>query len=75
PDAHGGCLAGIGFTMALFITALAFDPNVTGSSELLDKGKTGTLAGSVFSAIAGVILLWIFMPKTYKAAAAEKVAA
>ena len=64
----GGCLAGIGFTMALFITALAFDPNVIGSYELLDKGKTGTLAGSVFSAIVGVILLWFFMPKLYKPA-------
>jgi Na+:H+ antiporter, NhaA family len=48
----GGYLAGIGFTMSLFISALALPV------ELLDAGKVGTLIGSVISAVfgAGVLL-------------------
>jgi NhaA family Na+:H+ antiporter len=47
----GGMLAGIGFTMALFIAALAVE------GELLDKAKVGVLSASLLSAAAGVIVL------------------
>ena len=47
-----GILAGIGFTMSLFIASLAFnDP------ELLDLSKIGVLTGSVFSGILGFLFL------------------
>ena len=47
----GGCLAGIGFTMALFIADLALkDP-------LLDPAKTGILIASGISAILGMLIL------------------
>ncbi|MNE17106.1 Na(+)/H(+) antiporter NhaA [compost metagenome] len=49
--AGGGLLAGIGFTMALFIANLAFP------ESLIDSAKLGIFAASVFSAVAGVILL------------------
>ncbi len=50
-----GCLAGIGFTMSLFIAGLALD------GELLEAGKVGTLTGSALSAIAACALLWWFL--------------
>jgi NhaA family Na+:H+ antiporter len=46
-----GFLAGIGFTMALFIAGLAL------SGDLLDSSKIGILIGSLISAVAGVIIL------------------
>ena len=49
--AAGGFLAGIGFTMALFIANLAFDTN------LINSAKLGILTASVFSAVAGIALL------------------
>jgi len=49
--AGGGLLAGIGFTMALFIADLAFDEN------LLNSAKLGIFAASIVSAIAGVAVL------------------
>ena len=49
--AAGGLLAGIGFTMALFIANLAFSPS------LINAAKLGILSASVFSAVAGVVLL------------------
>jgi NhaA family Na+:H+ antiporter len=52
-----GCLAGVGFTMSLFIAGLAL------STELLDAGKIGTLAGSTLSAVLGVTLLVWFLPR------------
>ena len=52
--AGGALLAGIGFTMALFIAHLAF------SKDLIDAAKLGILSGSVASAVAGVALLaWV----------------
>lgn len=46
------CLTGIGFTMSLFIGMLAFD-----SRDSLDQVRIGVLAGSILSAIAGVMAL------------------
>lgn len=49
--AGGGMLAGIGFTMALFIANLAFSESLIGSAKL------GILLASVVSAVAGLALL------------------
>ncbi len=46
-------LCGIGFTMSLFISALAYP----GSQMLGDHAKLGVIAGSVCSAVAGYLLL------------------
>ncbi len=46
-------LCGIGFTMSLFIGALAFP----GDAALVDQAKVGTLAGSLLAAIAGFLVL------------------
>lgn len=46
------CLAGIGFTMSLFIGMLAF-----GESPMLNAAKLGILGGSLLAAIAGAIIL------------------
>jgi NhaA family Na+:H+ antiporter len=51
-----GCLAGIGFTMALFIAGLAL------TGEVLDTAKIGILAGSVVSAALGIGLLLAILP-------------
>jgi NhaA family Na+:H+ antiporter len=53
----GGFLAGIGFTMALFISGLAL------SGPVLDAAKVGVMAGSALSAVVGITLLVIFLPK------------
>jgi Na+:H+ antiporter, NhaA family len=47
-----GFLAGIGFTMSLFIAGLAF-----GNSEFLDFAKVGIIAGSFVSALIGYYIL------------------
>ena len=46
-------VAGIGFTVALFIAALAFP----GAPALLDEAKVGILAGSLASGVVGAIVL------------------
>jgi NhaA family Na+:H+ antiporter len=55
-----GWLAGIGFTMSLFIATLAFEQ----SDLLLKQAKIGVLTGSLFSAIGGSILLLIANART-----------
>lgn len=50
--AGAGLLAGIGFTMALFIGQLAFGPGA-----LLDQAKLGILLASLVAALAGAFLL------------------
>ncbi|HEY7041131.1 MAG TPA: Na+/H+ antiporter NhaA, partial [Methylomirabilota bacterium] len=52
-----GLLAGIGFTMSLFVSELAF-----GGSALLDAAKLGILVGSLISAICGYLVLRAALP-------------
>ncbi|HYD01522.1 MAG TPA: Na+/H+ antiporter NhaA [Phycisphaerales bacterium] len=49
-------IAGIGFTMSLFIANLAF-PGATHPSQL-DHAKIGVLAGSTVAGLIGLALLW-----------------
>jgi len=53
-----GCLAGIGFTMSLFISDLAFD-----NETLIATAKVGILAASLVSGILGFIILSRSLPK------------
>ena len=54
-ELYGVCvLAGIGFTMSLFIGSLAFEGDGT---ELTSHVKLGVLTGSLLSAICGAIIL------------------
>jgi NhaA family Na+:H+ antiporter len=46
------CLAGIGFTMSLFIAMLAFE-----DTAIVGAAKRGIIAGSLFAGIAGAVLL------------------
>jgi NhaA family Na+:H+ antiporter len=52
-------LCGIGFTMSLFIGALAFP----GQQALIDEAKIGVLAGSMVSALCGFALLRFARPR------------
>lgn len=49
--AGGSILAGMGFTMALFIADLAFAPPLIGSAKL------GIFLASIFSAVVGLVIL------------------
>jgi NhaA family Na+:H+ antiporter len=49
-----GCLAGIGFTMSLFIGTLAFN-----TPAQIDAVRLGVIAGSVVSTILGLMILWL----------------
>jgi NhaA family Na+:H+ antiporter len=53
-----GCLAGIGFTMSLFVTELAF-----AAPLLVVESKVGILVASLISGIAGFILLSRALPR------------
>ena len=59
--AGGGMLAGIGFTMALFIAGLAFAGE--DHAETLEQAKIGILAGSAVAAAVGMTLLITSLPK------------
>jgi len=52
----GSCLAGIGFTMALFIAGLALE------GQQLAFAKVGVLAASALAALLGLALLWWLLP-------------
>ncbi len=58
----GGILAGIGFTMALFIAGLALE------GGLLNAAKVGILSGSALSAVIGSLLLFWLLPKPVSSA-------
>ncbi|MBP6007245.1 MAG: Na+/H+ antiporter NhaA [Rhodoferax sp.] len=63
-----GCIAGVGFTMSFFVGALAFtDP------ALATPVRLGVYAGSIFSAIAGLLILSRALPKTASAPSASTV--
>jgi NhaA family Na+:H+ antiporter len=53
----GGVLAGIGFTMSLFIAAMALD------ERLLDAAKVGILSASIVCAVLGTGLLAWLLPR------------
>ncbi|MBN2639686.1 MAG: Na+/H+ antiporter NhaA [Bacteroidales bacterium] len=52
-------LAGVGFTMSIFIANLAFTEN----AMLVDSAKIGIISGSLISAIIGFLLLLAFTKK------------
>ena len=59
PQIWGTCvLCGIGFTMSLFIGALAFPRH----PALIEEAKLGVLAGSAISALLGYIVLRLARP-------------
>jgi NhaA family Na+:H+ antiporter len=49
-----GLVAGIGFTVSLFITGLAFD-----SPVLVDEAKVGILGASFVAGVVGFVYLWV----------------
>ena len=53
-------LCGIGFTMSLFIGTLAFEH---GNFDMLSTVKMGVLIGSAVSAVAGLLVLHLALPK------------
>lgn len=54
-----GMLGGIGFTMSIFITNLAF----AGRQPLIDESKLAIFLASLTAAIIGLVYLYIFSPK------------
>jgi NhaA family Na+:H+ antiporter len=62
-----GLLAGIGFTMALFIAQLAFAPG----ADALETSKLGILAASGLTAVLGFALGRAVLPPTFPADAAQ----
>lgn len=61
-----GMLAGVGFTVALFVNDLAFDSEV-----LIERGKIGILVGSFLAGIAGYLLLRLSCPEREEGAPGE----
>lgn len=61
-----GVLAGIGFTMALFIAQLAFSPG----ADALETSKLGILAASGLTAVLGYGLGRLVLPDVFDAGAA-----
>jgi NhaA family Na+:H+ antiporter len=64
-------IAGIGFTMSLFIGVLAFEA----APALLDQVRLGVLMGSTASALAGVAMVLLARPAATALAAAARQAA
>jgi len=52
-----GCLAGIGFTMSMFINELAFKDAGINADVLISAGKIGVFAASLIAAVTGLFLL------------------
>ncbi len=53
----GGAVAGIGFTVALFIANLAFVDSTGATTELLDEAIIGILVASVLATVTGLLIL------------------
>lgn len=53
-----GCLSGIGFTMSIFISELAFT-----NDTLIDQAKVGILAASFAAGMLGAIILSFALPR------------
>ncbi|MEE9608088.1 MAG: Na+/H+ antiporter NhaA [Myxococcota bacterium] len=62
----GGCLAGIGFTMSLFISGLALE------GAVLDAAKVGVLVASLVSGAIGMALLLALLPERSSASGAKR---
>lgn len=62
----GGILAGIGFTMAIFIANLAYAP------EQINAAKLGILTASLFSSVIGIALLFFISGKNQTAGKSEE---
>ncbi|MDH3300478.1 MAG: Na+/H+ antiporter NhaA [Acidimicrobiia bacterium] len=60
----GGAVAGIGFTVALFIARLAFVDAAGRPTDLLDEAVIGILAASVLASIIGWLILRDAAPQT-----------
>ena len=52
-----GCLGGVGFTVALFLTEAALP-----SASLRDEAKVGILAAAVLSSLAAAVVLAVRRP-------------
>lgn len=61
-------LCGIGFTMSLFISSLAFE---TGDPARAVDDRLGILAGSLLSAVCGYLILRCSLPRTTRSGAAN----
>ncbi len=59
-----GSVAGIGFTMALFVAQLAFPATSTTGAALLPMAKLGVLCGSACAAVGGLLLGRLLLPLT-----------
>lgn len=59
-------LAGIGFTVSLFIANLSFGAMGVHGQELLNDAKLGVLAGSLLSGIIGYVYLSRILPESKK---------
>lgn len=69
PQLYGGALlCAVGFTMSLFIGALAFP----GQTELVDAAKLGTLSGSLIAAVLGCLVLRFSSPAALNATDSEE---
>jgi len=56
-----GIIAGIGFTMSIFINSLAFS-----NENIINEGKAAIMVTSVIAGIIGLIILKITLEKTPK---------
>jgi NhaA family Na+:H+ antiporter len=61
-----GCLAGIGFTMSIFISELAFT-----DAALIDEAKVGILVASLTAGVLGAVVLRFALPGSARARSDE----